>query len=189
MPNRDTRIAEPSSRALRENEGLLLSLLARSGPLTAYQIFKAYGLSPVSTVSSSKGKIYPIIRRLVALELVVAEAVEDDARGTELLTCTKAGRKWVKQWVKELRPAHILPDDGLRARILSFGLLSAGERAKWVSMAHTQLLAKLEELERYKEETETPFQELAHQNAVMTTQARMSWLDRVFRELANQSED
>src|SRR4029450_5847371 len=113
-----------SGTPLTENEGLLLALLARAGPPTAYQIAKAYDLSPVSNFNTSKGKIYPMIKRLQKSGLIRGVARKDDARGTERLTCTKAGLKKVKQWVLNIQPAHILPEDGLRSRVQSFDLLN-----------------------------------------------------------------
>lgn len=179
--------AKPSSRnPLTENEGLLLALLARAGPLTAYQIAKAYDLSPVSNFNTSKGKIYPMIRRLQTGGLIRAEIVKGDRRGTELLSCTNKGLKKVKEWVVSIQPAHILPEDGLRSRVQSFDLLSASERKKWLTDVREKMTQKLEALERYKEITDTPFQELVHQNACSTIQARLSWLDRVFFELATE---
>ena len=53
-----------SQLSLTENEGTLLALVARAEPITAYQIAKVYEESPVSNFNTSKGKIYPMIKRL-----------------------------------------------------------------------------------------------------------------------------
>jgi DNA-binding PadR family transcriptional regulator len=185
---RSNSVAKTSS-ALTENEGLLLALLARAGPLTAYQIAKAYDLSPVSNFNTSKGKIYPMIRKLGAAGLIEAEKVPGDARGTERLSCTPAGLEQVKRWVSNVQSAQILPEDPLRSRVQSFGLLSPEERRNWLADVRQKLTDKLRELDEYRQATETPFQELVHQNAYSTIQARLAWLDRVFYELAKSAEE
>jgi DNA-binding PadR family transcriptional regulator len=173
-----------SGTPLTENEGLLLALLARAGPLTAYQIAKAYDLSPVSNFNTSKGKIYPMIKRLQKSGLIRGVARKDDARGTERLTCTKAGLKKVKQWVLNIQPAHILPEDGLRSRVQSFDLLNTAEKLEWLTGVREKMAEKLEVLDRYKEMTDTPFQDLVHHNAYSTIQARLAWIDRIHFELS-----
>jgi DNA-binding PadR family transcriptional regulator len=168
-----------SNTSLTENEGTLLALVARAGPITAYQIAKVYEESPISNFNTSKGKIYPMIGRLREAGLLRARAVRGDARGTEQLEATKEGRKAIRLWVKEIRPAHLLPEDVLRTKVQSFELLSKDERIEWISELRVQLLQKLEDLERYKEIVSVPFHELVHENAVRSIRNRMDWLDSV----------
>jgi DNA-binding PadR family transcriptional regulator len=175
-----------SGTPLTENEGLLLALLARAGPLTAYQIAKAYDLSPVSNFNTSKGKIYPMIKRLQKSGLIHGQEKKGDARGTERLSCTKAGLKKVKQWVLNIQPAHILPEDGLRSRVQSFDLLSTDEKLDWLAGVRRRMVEKLDVLDRYREMTDTPFQDLVHHNAVSTIQARLAWIDRIYYELSKE---
>jgi DNA-binding PadR family transcriptional regulator len=134
-------------RRLTDHEGTLLSLVLRAQPVTAYQIARIYELSPVSNFNTSKGKIYPIIHRLRELGLVRTRLVKGDARGTEQLTCTKAGEKAIKGWVLETRPTHLLLDDPLRTKVQSFGLLTPDERVRWIVEVKAQLIKKLEEVE------------------------------------------
>ena len=88
--------------------------MARAEPITAYQIAKVYEDSPVSNFNTSKGKIYPIIKRLREAGLLRATSVPGDARGTETLSTTAKGREAVRSWVKSVRPAHLLPEDPLK---------------------------------------------------------------------------
>lgn len=163
-----------------ENEGVLLALVARSGPMTAYQISKVYEESPVSNFNTSKGKIYPMIRRLLASALLSSEAVTGDGRGTEQLSITQSGIQAVRQWVLRTSQAQLLPDDPIRTRLQSANLLSHEERISWISDLQDQLRAKLESLERYGAEVSTPFHDLVHENAVRSLLSRMEWLDSVF---------
>jgi DNA-binding PadR family transcriptional regulator len=175
-----------SDLALTDNEGTLLALVARAEPITAYQVAKVYEESPVSNFNTSKGKIYPMIRRLREAGLLRAKIVRGDARGTELLETTKKGREAVRGWVKEIRPAHLLPDDPLRTKLQTFDLLSREERNEWITEQKVQMLSKLEAVEEYGRQVSVPYQDLVHDNAVRSIRNRMDWLDlvlnRVIRE-------
>ena len=168
---------------LTDDEGTFLSLLVRVGPATAYQISKIYAESPVSNFGTSKGKIYPLIRRLRELGFIRSERVEGDARGSEKLECTAAGIEAVRHWVKEIRSNHVLLEDPLRTKIQSFGLLTARERLKWVADAKAALVQKLRDLEEYAAEVEVPFKDVVHDNAVSSVECRLQWLDRLAKNI------
>lgn len=175
-----------SQLILSDNEGTLLALVARAEPITAYQIAKVYEESPVSNFNTSKGKIYPMIRRLREAGLLRASAVRGDARGTETLEATAKGRKAVRAWVLSIRPSHLLPEDPLRTKLQSLDLLTREERIEWISELKVQLLQKLEAVELYGREVSVPFQDMVHDSAVRSIRSRMDWLDlvlnRVIRE-------
>lgn len=173
---------------LTEHEGVLLALVARAGPITAYQITKVYEESPVSNYNSSKGKIYPMVRRLRAAGLLTSEAVAGDGRGTEHLSITQSGIEAVRQWVLRISESQLLTDDPLRTRLQSMDLLTLDERLQWVSALREELRAKLRVLEQYGQEVSTPFHELVHDNAVRSIQSRMDWLDRVLASMLREEE-
>jgi DNA-binding PadR family transcriptional regulator len=177
-----------SDFSLTENEGTLLALVARAEPITAYQIAKVYEESPVSNFNTSKGKIYPMIKRLRDEGLLRAKAVRGDRRGTEQLITTKKGRKAIHAWILELRPTHLLPEDPLRTKVQSFDLLTKDERIRWISQLKVALLKKLEDLEKYSEEVDVPFKDLVHENAVRSLRSRMDWLDLVLDRVVNGAE-
>lgn len=171
---------------LTDHEGTFLSLVLRIQPATAYQVAKIYEDSPVSNFRTSKGKIYPLICRLVERALIVKRHVEGDRRGTEQLLCTAAGKKAVREWVGQISPAHLLLDDPLRTRVQSFGLLSLEEQIAWVIEVKKLLHGKLAELEAYGKEVEAPFKGFLQDNAIQSLRARMDWLDRMLFALTNQ---
>lgn len=164
---------------LTDHEGTFLSLVLRLQPVTAYQVTKIYEDSPVSNFNTSKGKIYPLIRRLDERGLLVKRLVTGDRRGTEELSCTDSGREAVRSWVMEIRSTHLLLDDPLRTKVQSFGLLSNAERLQWIVAAKAQLHDKLAELDAYGKDVDVPFKALVHDNAVSALRARMDWLDRM----------
>ena len=176
------------AHSLTDDEGTLLALVLRAGPLTTYQIAKIYERSPVTNFNTSKGKLYPLIKRLRNLNLLKGERVQGDARGTEMISSTPAGRDAVKRWVIQLKPSHLLLDDPMRTKVQSFDLLDRQQQLEWIVEAKAQLLTKLEELEAYRETVDVPNKTLVHDNAVLAIEARMAWLDRMIQTVAKKGE-
>src|SRR5688500_7080847 len=67
--DREDAVSQPGL-SLTDNEGPLLVLVLRVQPVTAYQIAKIYADSPVTDFNASKGKLYPLIQRLVGRGLL-----------------------------------------------------------------------------------------------------------------------
>lgn len=168
---------------LTDNEGSLLGLVGRRGPVTAYQLVKIYERSPVNSFNSSTGGLYPIINRLKRRGLIHSRPVEGDGRGTEQLECSELGHEAIKTWVQTIRPSHTLLEDPLRTKVMSFGHLSRREQIEWVKEVRERLTAKLRELEEYSQTASVPYQNIVHANAVGSLHARLSWLDEVEREI------
>jgi len=177
------------SYELTDNEGTLLGLVVRAEPITAYQIAQVYEQSPVSNFNTSKGKIYPMIRRLKERGLIEARAVKGDARGTELLTATAAGREATRAWSLEIRPTHLLLEDPMRTKIQSFDLLTREERIEWCALAKALLADRLRQVENYRSTVEVPFQEFVHDGAVSAIKDRIAWIDRVLANLVLRGRD
>lgn len=167
------------SPGLTDDEGTFLALLLRVRQATAYQLSKIYEESPVSNFGTSKGKIYPLIRRLKERGLLSTRTVRGDARGTKFLECTSEGQQAVRHWIKQIRPGHLLLEDPLRTKIQSFDLLSRDEQIEWIAEVKSRLLEKLEELDTYAKTVDVPFKEYVHDSAVSSIRSRMDWLDRV----------
>jgi DNA-binding PadR family transcriptional regulator len=167
-----------------DGEALVLSLIERMQPITAYQVRKVLAQSPTTNISNSTGKIYPIIRRLKAGGLISATAVEDDRRGAERLACTERGKHAVRQWVKSIGASYLLLEDPLRTKVLSFHLLSKSEQLRWLKSARQDLAAKLDEIEDFARRYPGPVHDLAHANARLTTAARLAWIDLVLKKIA-----
>ena len=175
--------------SLTDNEGPLLALVLRVQPVTAYQIAKIYADSPVTNFNASKGKLYPLIQRLVGRGLLKAEAVPGDRRGTELLTVTATGKRAVKAWVPDIRPGHLLLEDPLRTKVQSFDLMTRQEQIDWIIEAKAQLAAKLESVEEYGKGVTVPFKHFVHDNAVSSLRCRMDWLDRMLYRISKSAEN
>ncbi len=179
--------AQEAEPALSDNEGSLLALVLRRQPVTAYQLLKIYEQSPVSSFNESKGSLYPLIRRMKGRGLLAASPVAGDGRGAEELRCTAAGQDAARCWAKTVKPQHILPDDPLRTKAISLGLLDADERRAWISTARALTLAKAAEVEAYLVGLELPFRGAIEENAAGALRERLRWLDRVEDELGRDS--
>lgn len=172
---------------LTEDEGTFLALLVRVQPATAYQLSKIYAESPVSNYGTSKGKIYPLIRRLGERGLLKSRPVEGDARGSEKLECTARGREALRSWIKDIRPGYLLLEDPLRTMVQSFDVLSADEQSEWIERTRAALRQKLEELEAYGPTVFVPHKDAVHDNAVSSLRTRLEWLDRLEDSLARET--
>ncbi|RED16307.1 PadR family transcriptional regulator [Parasphingopyxis lamellibrachiae] len=168
---------------LSDHEGALLDLVRRTQPVTAYRIVKIFEMSPVAAFNSSLGQVYPTIKRLAKAGLVESVAVEGDARGTATWTCTKKGQEALRNWVLDIKSSHLLMDDPLRTKLMSFDLLTQEERILWLVDVKAELSAKLEEQIAYDQEVELPYQEAVHDNVVSSLRSRMDWLDRVLGKI------
>jgi DNA-binding PadR family transcriptional regulator len=169
---------------LTNGEALVLSLIECVQPITAYQIRKVLADSPTSNISNSTGKIYPIIRRLKAGKFITASAVENDGRGAERLTCTDQGREAIRRWIKAVGGAEMLLEDPLRSKVLTFHLLSKSEQVRWLKAVRAGLVEKLAEIKAYGRKYPGRYMEIALDNARLSTQARIEWIDLALSKIA-----
>ncbi len=176
---------------LSDHEGALLDLVRRTQPVTAYRIVKIFESSPVAAFNSSLGQVYPTIKRLAKAELVESVSVDGDGRGTAIWTCSEKGEAALRNWVLDIKSSHLLMEDPLRTKLMSFDLLSQEERILWLVDVKAELSAKLEEQMAYDQDVELPYQDMVHDNVVSSLRSRMDWLDRVLSKIvkSNRRED
>jgi DNA-binding PadR family transcriptional regulator len=173
-----------SGPEITEHEGMLLALILRQQPVTAYQLFRFFETSPVSSINSSKGQLYPAIRRLKAKGLVEAKSIASDGRKTDALSATAAGTEAVRGWVKRISDAHVVLDDPLRTRILSFDLLTRDERVEWIARAKALVKERRAIVDAYDQSVDVPYQSFAYLNVVETLKVKMEWLDELLYAVA-----
>lgn len=176
---------EVAGEKLTEHEGMLLALLVREQPATAYQLYRIFEQSPISSINTSKGQLYPAIRRLRERRLVEAARVSGDRRNAEQLTVTKEGLSAVRKWVKNIEPAHVILDDPLRTRTLSLDLLSREERLEWVANAKGLVKSKRDVIDEYNQSVSIPYQRTAYHSVVESLRAKMNWLDELLYVVAS----
>lgn len=114
---------------MTELEACVLALVARDGPLTAYQVRMEFERSRASSWRASTGSVYPMIKRLVARGLLSAELRPADGRGAAHLLATAAGRRRAQAWLTET-PAWIgdVAEDPIRTRVHFLSLLPMAKR-------------------------------------------------------------
>lgn len=173
--------------SLTDNEGALLALIYRRQPVSAYQIGRAFDESPIHTLNTSKGKLYPLLQRLHERGLLSAGSVEGDRRRTQLFECTEAGRAALKAWVCSIRVEHDLLHDPLRKKLQAFDLLTPEEQRRWVEQAASRLRERLTAVEAFEAEGEGPFGALMKENAREALEARLRWLSRLGESVASGS--
>ncbi len=169
---------------LTENEGVLLALIMRQQPCKPYELHKIYEQSPVTSINASKGQVYPAIRRLRERGFVTATKVDGDGRNPETLTVTEAGRAAVKSWVSAIDDSHIVLDDPLRTRLLSFDLLSNQERLEWIARAKELVKERADRLTRYDNAVTVPFQDHVARSSRSLLELKMGWLDELLYDFA-----
>lgn len=173
---------------LTDNEGALLALILRRQPISGYQIGRAFDDSPIHTLNTSKGKLYPLLQRLHQRGLLSADSDESDRRRTQLYQCTEAGRAALKDWALAIRPEHDLLHDPLRKKLQAFELLTPEEQESWVNEACARLRTRLAEVDAFEAECEGPYGPLMKDNAREALEARLRWLERLHASLPQRKE-
>lgn len=171
---------------LTEHEGMLLALLSREQPATAYQLYRIFEQSPVSSINASKGQLYPAIRRLRERQLIGGVKVAGDGRNAEELCLTEAGLEALRLWVKDIDLTHVVLDDPLRTRMLSLDALGKGDRLQWIAQAKALVKAKREILEDYVQIVEVPYHRIATLSAMEALRVKMEWLDELLYAVASE---
>ena len=165
----------------------ILAIIARDGPLSAYDVRKVFARSLTSTWSSSTGSIYPSIRRLQKARRVVSSSPKG-ARARKTLRVTAAGRAAGDRWLQEITPEMARPTPNpVRTRIYFLGILSSSERSAILRKAIASTRAALDEAERRRAarvsaESDDAVQHLASEGVLYELRGRLAWLEWLERE-------
>ena len=158
--------------SLTENEGSLLGVIVRLGPLTAHKLIKIYQESPVAKINNSKGAVYPQVRRLKARGFLTTEGDKD-----ELVKLTELGQEALRAWVKALSHDFTFLPDPIRYRMMLLDLLTRDEQIEWVVDLKRMLAEKTQEVREYNEKHEMPFGDIVQSMAVAGLELRMKYVD------------
>lgn len=165
-------------------EGHVLALIWRWQPTTAYFVRNSLERGLATTLSSSPGSVYPIIERLKRRGLVHGVLTDADKRNKEHLSCTEAGVEAVKLWVSTVEPSDLLPEDPWRSRMAFVDCLSPHEQGVWLRSIRGTTEEQLGLLEARSETELIPAVKLAYENARLTLQARLAWINHALVETA-----
>lgn len=173
------RLGAASPAQVSDHEAILLALLLRCQPATAYQLLRIHAQSPLSRYNESKGSLYPLVRRLTARGLLASCRVAGDRRNARLLTCTDAGRDAVRTWACRVGPMQARADDPLAVKAVALDLLSASEQRAWIGAARQLLIGRMAELEM--DRPPSTLTDLARTGAMLNLRSRIEWLELLSR--------
>lgn len=181
LPDIEPHLRSEKGRPTRQ-ESLVLGAIHYLQPATAYRIRRAFADSITARLGASAGAVYAIVRRLVAGGMVLAKAVEENARGAELLTLTDEGRRALRNWVRRVDPEDLVIEDPVRSKMLAIDLLDPDEAIEWLGELVEALDAKVAELEQFAlANSHLPHRFDLHDNARTVLIARLEWARRIWR--------
>jgi PadR family transcriptional regulator, regulatory protein AphA len=82
----------------------LIGLLAREGPLTGYELTKAFDRSVNFVWHAVQGQIYPELSRLAAAGLI--RQTSTGPRGAKRFEATEEGIAELRRWITDVEPAR-----------------------------------------------------------------------------------
>ena len=172
---------------MTELDYTILAIIARDGPLSAYDVRKVFARSLTSTWSSSTGSIYPSIRRLEDARLVASSSPKG-ARARKTIRATAAGRTALDDWLQAITPDIAGPaPHPVRTRMYFLGLLSSAKRSAIIRKAIESTRSAAAEAERRRTaranaEHDDIVQHLASEGVLYELRARLQWLEWLERE-------
>ena len=179
---------EASAReALTELEHVVLGVVWRRGPCSAYLVRREFAVSASFHWSSSAGSIYPVVRRLERLGLVQARVQSWGKAGKREIEVTPKGVEALKQWLGDVPPDLAGPSpDFIRTRSNFLGVLAPEERIDFLLRAEAATKAQLPIVEDAVEVSRTRPSEIeywASLGGVYELRARLAWLRAVRKGL------
>ena len=166
---------------MTELDSTILAIIARDGPLSAYDVRKVFARSLTSTWSSSTGSIYPSIRRLQEAGHVTAGSAKG-ARARKSLRVTASGRAAVDAWLRGMTAEVAGPTPNpIRTRMYFVGIVDPAERLAIVQQASKSTCAALAAAEHARAEriavsAGDAVQHLASEGVLFELRARLEWL-------------
>ncbi|WP_028969727.1 PadR family transcriptional regulator [Sphingomonas sp. URHD0057] len=161
-----------TERQLTELEGAVLTEIALRGNDTAYQVRRAFQLSPSVQWRGSAGAVSPAIRRLKAAGYVAADA--HPRRAGHTLAVTPAGRRALDAWASTLELATGIGVDPFRLRSGVWDYLSTAKRRALFEKLEKALRADLMALQARSEPDAVDRRQT--QLAIALLEARLAWL-------------
>ena len=168
-----------------EYEGIVLGAIARTQPVTRYQLLKTLEKAPTTSYNSSKGSFYPLVGRMIDKGLLCAEPGVG-TRKSENLRLTDAGREALRSWILATEHEKSFGHDPLLSRLQSLADVPIEKRVEWIAAAKQSLLEKKDELDSYHQNVELPYGDIVHGAAAAMIQAKLEWLDRLLIHLVQQ---
>jgi len=124
---------------LTELEGVALSVVARSGSMTAYGVKEVLAGSPSRFWSGSAGAVYPLMKRLTKRGLLSPSDTATGRRAATTYTLSPDGQRALRAWLSDVDKAVDPGIDPLRFRLLYLSLLNENEKQQFMSEVSQRL--------------------------------------------------
>lgn len=172
---------------MTELDNVVLAVVARDGPLSAYDVRKRFARSLTPAWSSSRGAIYPSIQRLLEAGLVKVSA-PSGARAKKTVSLTTAGEAATRRWIScGSSEEAAATSDPIRTKAQFLKLLDSKARRNFVFDARNRTEEAIRLVEqRVRERKESgaePFEVEAARGAIYELQGRRKWLDSLARAM------
>lgn len=169
---------------LTETENLVLSLVQRTEPISAYGLRQLLRRSIVSRLRISNGTIYPLLKRLTERGLLSVRTKRSKQREADVYRATTAGRAAIRAWIQSPDGVELVLEDVARRKLLSMAVLSVAERVRWLRGLRQRMQDELVKLDEFTAKyAHLEFMHLAHDNARSTLVARIEWATRTLAQL------
>lgn len=165
---------------LSELEGAILLEIDLRGRSTAFQVRKAFQMSPTQDWSGSAGAVYPAIKRLVE-KSYISKTAQDDARGTQHLNATPKGQLALKDWAIDRELATAMNADPFRTRMDYLMTMSKTERTRALTAIHDTLVEKQDLIKRLTE-SEPATKREANQLVSTLLSSRLNWVRQILNK-------
>lgn len=173
--NSTNRIIASRATSLTELEGAVLSEIHHRKHSTAFQVRRAFQLSPSVEWSGSAGAVYPVIKRLTAAGVIRSEALET-ARKTSHLSLTKHGESLLNDWIADVHRATGVGLDPFRLRAGLWVHLSAKRRREAFFAMRQSLNQEITETEEQIKALD-PVEKRRAELAMLLQRLRLDWID------------
>ncbi len=127
-----------------ELEGAILGIVAGRQPCSAYAVRRRFERSPTWGWSSSKGGIYPAIKRLLSRNFLTATPSREGQRSAQL-ELSEEGRRALTRWIESISSEMACaPVDPIRTRVNYLFAVPRDRRRKFLDRASREVAAALE---------------------------------------------
>jgi PadR family transcriptional regulator, regulatory protein AphA len=163
----------------------LIGLLAREGPLTGYELTKAFDRSVNFVWHAVQGQIYPELARLAAAGLI--RQTSTGPRGAKRFEATEEGIAELRRWITDVEPTHGIRNETL-LRVFFIHLVDPTDAEAFLRRAAEEYRRQLAILERIAIESlpTTPSARasgLTLDAGIRANKARLEWAEAAINEV------
>lgn len=160
---------------LTELEGAILSEIHHRQRSTAFQVRKAFQVSPSLEWSGSAGAVYPAIGKMVSSGLVKSETTSSKLK-TRLLTLTPEGEIRLNDWICDPERAASVGLDPFRLRAGMWDEIAPAARQMAFKALYKRIESEIETLAAQLPELDAVEAERI-ELAIVLQGSRLSWLN------------